>query len=254
MENTNLKLPNFKILMPLVFHRIVEDQIDDWEDVNTKNFNRVLDLIGENHAVFRPNNRIDGHGWCITFDDGNVSDYEVAYPILKSRNIKATFFLIVSKIGKKGYLDWSQVNEMYRNGMSFGSHGLNHLSMNKLTPKEAFDEFKQSKDILEDGIGDHISAFSYPFGEYNAETHKIGKTAGYNFLLTSDHGIKKNTASIFPRNNIHSGMSPDNISKVLNPNIYLRGKWVIEDGAKKFIKRIIGRGNYIKIRTRIIHD
>jgi peptidoglycan/xylan/chitin deacetylase (PgdA/CDA1 family) len=254
MKNFDFNPIDSKMIMPLVFHKIVEGNAEDWEDVNKDYFENFLDIIGKNHVVFRPNGKLDGTGWCITFDDGNISDYDIAYPILKSKGIRATFFLILSQVGKKGYLDWPKVLEMHHHGMSFGSHGLNHLSMNTLSAKDAYNELKISKDILEDKIGEHVSSFSYPYGEYNFKTHKIAKNVGYNFIFTSDHGIEKRNATILPRNNVHSAMNLSKISDFLRPSISLRAKWAIEDSTKTIIKGIIGRKNYIKIRELIIHD
>ena len=42
---------------------------------------------------------------CITFDDGYMSNYDIAFPILKKYNMKATIFVIGSSVGKTKYKD-----------------------------------------------------------------------------------------------------------------------------------------------------
>ena len=47
----------------------------------------------------------------ITFDDGHISSYSVAFPILCNYKFKATFFIITERIGEKEYLSWRQIRE-----------------------------------------------------------------------------------------------------------------------------------------------
>jgi hypothetical protein len=55
-----------------------------------------------------------GGAWVVlTFDDGFLSDYEQAFPILLDVSIKATFFVTVENIGKPGYMDVGQIREWH---------------------------------------------------------------------------------------------------------------------------------------------
>lgn len=64
---------------------------------------------------------------CITFDDGYLSNYEIAYPILQKYQMKATIFAIGSSIGHSTYkdtslditphFDWTQAAEMVTSGV-----------------------------------------------------------------------------------------------------------------------------------------
>ena len=62
----------------------------------------------------------------ITFDDGNFSDYGMAFPILKKYGFVGTFFVTVSRVGSKDYVSWDNLGEMAAAGMSIQSHSLNH--------------------------------------------------------------------------------------------------------------------------------
>lgn len=70
---------------------------------------------------------------CITFDDGYLSNYEIAYPILQKYGMKGTVFAIGSSIGHSTYKDtslaitphfgWAQAAEMEASGvMDIQSH------------------------------------------------------------------------------------------------------------------------------------
>lgn len=49
----------------------------------------------------------------ITFDDGDVTNYKYAYPVLKELGPCAYFFIIVSKVGTRGYMNWEEIKELF---------------------------------------------------------------------------------------------------------------------------------------------
>ena len=55
----------------------------------------------------------------LTFDDGRASDYQVAYQLLLEAGLRALFFVNTAAIGQQGYLNWANISEMERAGMSF---------------------------------------------------------------------------------------------------------------------------------------
>jgi peptidoglycan/xylan/chitin deacetylase (PgdA/CDA1 family) len=58
----------------------------------------------------------------ITFDDGDIDNYELASPILKRHGFKATFFIPTSFMDRQDCITTSQILEMHHAGMSFASH------------------------------------------------------------------------------------------------------------------------------------
>ena len=248
----SLNRPSY--LMPLVLHRIVKNKVDSWEDINEKIFVKMVDVVGSSWVTVDKKNVDQLNGWCLTFDDGNLSDYEIAYPILSERGVGAIFFLIVEKIGKKGYLTWSQIEEMSRNGMTFGSHSMTHKSMISLSKKDVLKEFCQSKGILEDKTGDPITSFSFPFGDNSRELNQVCFEAGYTLAFTSRHGFASKNSSVIPRNSINSNMNWPDIISVLEPKLGMRLQWVFEDRVKSLVKNVVGRDRYTQLRDRILHD
>ena len=53
----------------------------------------------------------------ITFDDGELNNLQVALPILKKFNHVAYFFIIVGRVGRKGYMSWDQIKALREQGM-----------------------------------------------------------------------------------------------------------------------------------------
>ena len=239
-------------ILPIVLHKVVIEKKSEWEDVHLSTFCKMLEYIGDRWIIPQMGDTRNNSGWVLTFDDGNLSDYELVFPLLLEKEIKATFFLIANKIGTNGYLNWSQVKEMHRNGMCIASHSLSHRKMTMLSKKEAIRELIDSKKILEDFISAPVLSFSYPYGECNAETHQLGIDAGYNFLFTSRHGVLKKLSNIFPRNSINSTMSWLDVVNVISPSVKTKLKCHLEDLAKDSIKNIIGQENYIQLRNKYI--
>ena len=218
----------------LVLHKIVNDtSFNQWEDVSKNCFIEILNEIEQPSRIYGNHKSNNINEVLLTFDDGNSSDYEIVFQMLDERKINAIFFLIVDRVGNKGYVNWSQVKEMHKYGMIFGSHGLNHKAMDKLSDKDALNEFVKSKSILEDNLGSAINCFSYPYGDCSKESHANGLSAGYEFLFTSNHGTANKNSNILPRNSIHSGMNLKKISKIMNPGFSLQLRWKIEDKLKK---------------------
>jgi peptidoglycan/xylan/chitin deacetylase (PgdA/CDA1 family) len=113
----------------------------------------------------------------ITFDDGYRDFYTTAYPILKENNLSATVFLIArftneqsSRFNGKECMTWSQVRELYSDGIRFGSHTLNHPKLKLLTATEVDEEVGRSKRTIEDKIGSSLKSFSYPFAFPETDT------------------------------------------------------------------------------------
>ncbi len=237
-------------VVPLVFHRIVSKKPEYWEDIQEITFEKIVDYIKHQYFISK-NNTVGQDKWLITFDDGNVSDYEIAFPILLKKKVRAIFFVIIDKIGKPGYMNWSQILEMKESGMEIGSHSLCHYSMKSLSLSEVDFELRKSKSILEDFLNIQIKSFSYPYGDYTRETNKLASEAGYTSIFTSRHGLFNSKNSLIPRNSINASMNFKNVLKVLKAKPQTLISWWIEDNSKLLLKKYVGLENYKKVRNYI---
>jgi peptidoglycan/xylan/chitin deacetylase (PgdA/CDA1 family) len=115
----------------------------------------------------------------LTFDDGLVSDYEIAFPLLVEFRQRAVFFLNTVTIGKAGYLEWPQIAEMQRNGMSFQSHSHSHVDLTVL-PNLALDaELTESKQRLEERLGSRVDFLAAPHGVLDRRVVHRALAIGY---------------------------------------------------------------------------
>ncbi|MGB8647919.1 MAG: polysaccharide deacetylase family protein [Anaerolineae bacterium] len=121
------------------------------------------------------------HPIILTFDDGWIDDYTVAFPALHARRMIGTFFVPTqyADAGGKTLINWAQVQEMDAAGMEFGGHTINHADLKKVSSEEATRQLQNSKYKMEQKLGHSTIAFAYPFGSYNAETLALVRQSGY---------------------------------------------------------------------------
>ena len=126
----------------------------------------------------------------ITIDDGYVSGYEVAWPILKEFNYPFTMFIYTNwvQVGGKS-MTWDQLAEMRDAGVDIESHTESHKDLRKAPPGQDYttwlhNEVYRSKEILEDKLGIKVMAFAFPYGFHNEVVRKTAMDAGYQMLLT----------------------------------------------------------------------
>ncbi len=124
----------------------------------------------------------------ITFDDGNYSDYSIAFPILKKYGFVATFFVTVNWIGTKNFVNWSHLKEMATEGMSIQSHGLTHSFLSDLSIDNLHKELFESKNILEDNLNMSVEFISIPGGFFSKKVLSMAKNGGYKGVCTSTPG------------------------------------------------------------------
>jgi peptidoglycan/xylan/chitin deacetylase (PgdA/CDA1 family) len=128
----------------------------------------------------------------ITIDDGYVSAFDVARPILKKFNYPWTYFIYTKYVSSGGKsITWEQLATLRDEGIEIGCHTASHLSLRETRGKspEAYDawlreEIIGSKQFIEKKLGIHCSVFAYPEGRYNAKVLDVVKAAGYEAAFT----------------------------------------------------------------------
>jgi peptidoglycan/xylan/chitin deacetylase (PgdA/CDA1 family) len=149
----------------------------------------------------------------ITFDDGYISNYEKAYPVLKELDMKATIYVIASSIlegdtaANNEKITWAQAKQM-RNVMTIQSHTWDShnqamTASGKMrgliaSPKtnesqsqfeqRVYDDLVKSKNIIEEKLGYSNISIAYPFGDYSEDTMKLAEKAGYSIGFTIKQG------------------------------------------------------------------
>lgn len=158
----------------------------------------------------------------ITFDDGNLSDYEMAFPFLKESCVPASFFPVVNEVGTMDKLTWRHIAELHNNGFEIESHGLDHIPLDKLTVIELKKQIVESKRIIENKIHSKVTKFSLPYGVYTQSSLTAIEECDYRYIFSTE---KKNNeirpdSILFHRYNMHRNIKIEWLEKLL----YNKGK------------------------------
>ena len=155
-------------------------------------------LSGVDRGVTPPRDAV-----VLTFDDGYEDAYTAALPALRTRGMRATFFLVTSLIGpdtghrvvrdeggvRRAYLVWPEVRALVAAGMEIGSHGVTHRRFADLSREEVRDELVRSKQTLQAMLSVPVEIFAYPYNSLRRWMLPLVREAGYRAAVAgSAHG------------------------------------------------------------------
>jgi len=121
----------------------------------------------------------------VTIDDGDSTFFDLAVPILKEYNVKATSFLITSVMNSETIAEYTSPI------LEFESHSDNMHRAGKngkgifltISHDEAYNDLMASQKLL--GLSE---VFCYPFGDYNNFTKNMLIETGYKLAVTTNSG------------------------------------------------------------------
>ena len=142
----------------------------------------------------------------ITFDDGQLSNYTAAFPIMQKFGFTGVLYIVGSYMGAPEFMNADQIKEMASAGWEVGSHSMKHLDLTQLDPEVQHYEIAESRSFLESKLGVPVLTFAYPFGLISPAILDYTYSAGY----IAGMGLGPTTAQIKPnlfalqRREIHS--------------------------------------------------
>jgi peptidoglycan/xylan/chitin deacetylase (PgdA/CDA1 family) len=157
----------------------------------TSVFRQHLDALdsGGLTASLAPNWLANGNGGrplFLTFDDGGTGAASAAADALETHGWRGHFFLTAGRIGTRGFLDSIAARDLHRRGHLIGTHSYSHPTMmGALRHDEILEEWRRSRDVIEDQLGERIVAGSVPGGYYTRTVGEAAAEAGLEILFTS---------------------------------------------------------------------
>ena len=163
---------------------------------------RILS-VDEYVSIIRTRQKVSSKCVLVTFDDGLLNNYTIAYPILKKYSIPAVMFIPSGLVGKIDpgdgvfQMNGDQLREMADNGITIGSHTVRHIYLPDLSTDSARREIVESKLVLEKMLGRPINFFAYPSGGFTNEIKTMLKEAGYKAAFTTNRGMDRFNHDLF---------------------------------------------------------
>ncbi len=133
-----------------------------------------------------------------TVDDGLLSFYENAWPVLKEKKIPFILFVNTREVGAYNYMNWDQILELYDSELvEIGNHSHSHEYLVDEENNFIKQDILKSIEIFKSKLGKNSDFFSYPFGEYSLEFKKIIKDLGFKYAFGQHSGVIDETKDLF---------------------------------------------------------
>jgi len=138
----------------------------------------------------------------ITFDDGDVSFMDFAFPLLKEYGFKSTINIIGRRTGgfisgNDPRLSWDECRFLTASGLvEIGCHTYDlHTWNGNLSRADAIAAFNERlrqdisvfQEVSTAELGRPAKILAWPYGRYDNNSIKIAKRAGFQFILSSNH-------------------------------------------------------------------
>ena len=177
--STNIQIDVFKKQL-----QTIEDQ--GIKFIHPKNFEKSLSEEKKNRKVL------------FTVDDGLLSFYENAWPILKEKKIPFILFVNTREVGAFNYMNWSQIIELHNSeNVEIGNHSHSHEYLVDEDTEIIKADILKSIEIFENKLGKNSDFFSYPFGEYSSSFKKIIQELGFKYAFGQHSGVIDDTKDLW---------------------------------------------------------
>ena len=227
----------------LVFHQTSDRYYPGINNIKPGNFWALCVLLQRWGYIFLQGNHEEepgGKGIVISFDDGYRDNFDVLME-LAERDIKPLVFIPTAFTGKTNsweyssgffkasHLNESEIKDLSRAGIIFGSHGHSHRALTGLDIKTLKSELLESRERIEDITGKTVNYISFPFGRTNRKINEVAQECGYKIGFIMDDPVSE-TGFIKPRIPVYS-----------LDNIFSLKTRLVGNPLEKFKNRVISR-------------
>lgn len=155
-------------------------------------------------AALRSGTCLPRKTFVVTLDDGWLSQYDEAAPILERYGFRGSFYVIVGRmldsaglpVQERQHFDVAQAQDLVARGHAIGNHTMDHRRLARALSATLEHEIADAQRALDDnGLGQSPLTFVYPYGSYSdaAEDYLAGQ--GYVLAFTTRHGARESAAN-----------------------------------------------------------
>ena len=192
-------------IISLMYHRFEENKYPS-TNIRLEDFKKHIQIIEENNLTFiNPKNFEDElknnkskRKILLTIDDGFLSFYENAWPILKEKKIPFILFISTREVGVFNYMTWDQIKEISKEDyVEIGNHSHTHEYLADENSELIKKDIAKSISIFKENLGKNSNFFSYPFGEYSNDFKNIVKEYGFKYAFGQHSGVIDETKDFY---------------------------------------------------------
>jgi len=190
----------------------------------------------------------------ISFDDGDLSNIEVALPLLLERGMKAEFYITTAFIGATGMVSADDVRQLAAAGMGIGSHGCSHAFLEDLDTTALMSELDDSRCRLQALSRRPVDAIALPGGRGGERELIAAQSLGYRHVLGSVPGCNLRTRGdrCLQRLAITRHLDMDDFAALVRWQ-GLTPRWLqARHAALSLPKRVLGNHGYQRLRERLL--
>lgn len=201
VEGVQYEKPYIPVLMYHEFKDIVgESESEQSISVSTQLFEEQIQMLlqegytpitfKELEQYFEHKSGLPAKPIIITTDDGYLSNYTIAYPILQKYNIPATYFITSAYVGVQTtmpHFTWNEAREMEASGLiDIQSHTHAHALLDELKEGEVLYQASMSFAAIEKELGKRdVKVLAYPQFQHNKKTIKWLESVGVDLQVTN---------------------------------------------------------------------
>jgi peptidoglycan/xylan/chitin deacetylase (PgdA/CDA1 family) len=196
----------------------------------------------------------------ISFDDGDLGQFENGHAELVKRGMTATFFITTDWVGRPNYVSWNQLREMRAAGMSIGSHSKSHPFLSELGEAGLRAELLGSKDRIDQELEQVTDTIALPGGDRPRRSLRpmLG-AVGYRVVANSRWGTNHGTTPAdgvrwINRCTIRGEPSPGHFSRVIHGDSWLGFKRFTREFALARLRETLGPTRYSRWRRRLLES
>ena len=190
----------------------------------------------------------------VTFDDGHLSNFEYALPLLQRYSMRATFFVVASFVNSRpDFMTWAQLREIATLGHEIQSHSWSHPLLTHCSNQQLQDELIRSRQTIEQHLGRPVHALSVPGGRWNPRVLRAAATAGYRCVYVSDPWVAspRQDVNLLGRLTIKNSMGAGHLRGLLTGEGLYPAFFRAGYRAKEFFRQVVGDAMYRRVWSSI---
>lgn len=212
----NNKLPcegNPRSIRVLMYHRVVNNRALSrkyWSCLHIDDFRKQLELLdrwgftpitfNDYRLFLQKELNLPRKPVVLTFDDGYLDTYEIAYPIMQEYGVRAVLFVLGDQKIRTNFwdrhldlpeaplMDRHHIVELHEAGFEIGSHSLTHAKLTMLSEDGVWEQISRSRILLEILLNAPVLSFCYPYGMVNPMIKKMVSYAGFDLACSVASG------------------------------------------------------------------